>query len=231
MRQKKKMDNRKKIFFTRKEKVLIPLSISILLPLLLLFSFTLLLVPFACFCTATSTDTDTDAVNYTSISPHDAKAMIAAEGGNLVILDIREAEEYEVGHVKRAVWRGTLISFDKYRGKSILVYDNNDTKSREFCNYLASEELNLKIYNLEGGLDAWKEAGFETVSVPTPPIPSFTAPSQPQTPTAVPTATSPPTPAPTTSPEARIPGFDALFALIVISGIMIIRNRVRRKKK
>jgi rhodanese-related sulfurtransferase len=227
MRQKKKMDNRKKIFLTRKEEVMI----SILLPLLLLFSFTLLLVPFACFCTATSTDTDTDAANYTTISPHDAKSLITAEGGNLVILDIREAEEYEVGHVKRAVWRGTLISFDKYRDKKILVYDNNDTKSREFCNYLASEDLNMEIYNLEGGLDAWKEAGFETVPVPTPPIPSFTAPSQPQTPTAVPTATFPPTPAPTTSPQARIPGFDALFALIASSCIIIFRNRVRRKKK
>ena len=72
--------------------------------------------------------------------------------------------------------------------KKILVYDDNGTESEEFRTMLAQLSSQFQghglrfrfkqIYNLKGGLDAWQEAGFQTVKVNTraltPPLLSFT---------------------------------------------------------
>ena len=115
---------------------------------------------------------------YVSISPGEANGLITSNG-DLVILDIRPAEACNAKHIKDAVCEEDLEDIGQYSGKEILVYDDDGTESEEFCAMLAQlsfQGLGFKqIYNLEGGLDAWQGAGFQTVETRTltPPLPSF----------------------------------------------------------
>jgi len=84
---------------------------------------------------------------------------------DIILLDVRDKEEYETGHIPGAIniSRGTLelkahvIIPDKT--KKIIVYCGLDLRSP-----LATKSLNdlgyKKAINMIGGLKAWKEAGY-----------------------------------------------------------------------
>jgi len=195
------------------------------------------------------------AADYVSITPDEANELITSNK-NLVILDIRAVEAYNVEHIKNAVCEEDLEDIDQYSGKEILVYDDNGTESEEFCAMLAQlsfQGLGLKkIYNLEGGLKAWQAAGFQTVKTrkPTPPLPSFSIPSPTSIPspastpvvtptpetaeqgTATATATPKTAPAsttPMTTPASETPGFEALSVVIGLAICTVILKTRRRK--
>ena len=84
---------------------------------------------------------------------------------DIILLDVRDSEEYETGHIPGAIniSRGSLdfkvhlIIPDK--NKKIIVYCGLDLRSP-----LATKSLNDLGYshaiNMIGGLRAWKEAGY-----------------------------------------------------------------------
>jgi rhodanese-related sulfurtransferase len=83
----------------------------------------------------------------------------------IILLDVRDREEYETGHIPGAIniSRGSLdfkvhlIVPDK--NKKIIVYCGLDLRSP-----LATKSMNdlgyKKAINMIGGLKAWKEAGY-----------------------------------------------------------------------
>jgi rhodanese-related sulfurtransferase len=105
------------------------------------------------------------AINEISIA--EVKKMIDNKE-DIILLDVRDKEEYETGHIPGAIniSRGTLelkshlIIPDKTR--KIIVYCGLDLRSP-----LATKSLNdlgyKKAVNMIGGLKTWKEAGYPVV--------------------------------------------------------------------
>ena len=89
-----------------------------------------------------------------------------------VILDVRSAADFGAGHLpgslniglggQFASWAGTLIPFDK----AIVIVAESEEKAEEAQMRLARVGLeNVKGF-LDGGVDAWRAAGFELATVP-----------------------------------------------------------------
>jgi rhodanese-related sulfurtransferase len=102
------------------------------------------------------------AINEVSI---DAVKRMMDNKEDIILLDVRDSEEFETGHIPGAIniSRGSLdfkvhlIIPDKT--KRIIVYCGLDLRSP-----LATKSLNdlgyKKAINMIGGLKAWKEAGY-----------------------------------------------------------------------
>ena len=83
---------------------------------------------------------------------------------DVVILDVRTPEEYAAGHLKGAVlidflakdFEQKIQSLDK--DKTYLVHCKSGRRSAGACNKLGAQKIG-KLYNLEGGFEAWKSAG------------------------------------------------------------------------
>jgi len=101
------------------------------------------------------------------LNPTEFKAAIENES-NAVILDVRTPEEMAQGIIpgaKNIDFRGDnfkakLAQLDK--DKTYYVYCRSGGRSGKTCNALQTAGF-LNIYNLKGGITAWKEAGLETV--------------------------------------------------------------------
>jgi len=105
---------------------------------------------------------------YTSITVGTAYGMI--NGGaypNLVILDVRTKGEYDSGHIYGA----TLIpvtellarigELSSHKDDPILVYCGSGGRSQTASGYLDSNGF-TEVYNMLGGIAAWKSAGYPT---------------------------------------------------------------------
>lgn len=49
----------------------------------------------------------------------------------------------------------------EYKGKKLVVHYQSGTRSTKAAEKLLKENPELEIYNLEGGIAAWHEAGYE----------------------------------------------------------------------
>ncbi|MFO7720299.1 MAG: rhodanese-like domain-containing protein [Gillisia sp.] len=86
---------------------------------------------------------------------------------NLVLLDAREPEEFQVSHIKGAVFSG-YSSFSseeisrsiKDKSAMIVVYCSLGIRSEKISEKLKAEGF-LNIRNLYGGIFEWKNKGFE----------------------------------------------------------------------
>mgnify|MGYP001586268599 FL=1 len=80
---------------------------------------------------------------------------------NLIILDVREQKERKAGYIKGDVHiplsdvKNQLSKLDK--NKSILVYCRSGSRSAHIAGLLTRNEYE-KVYNLKGGIQAWKRA-------------------------------------------------------------------------
>src|SRR6058998_3260495 len=103
--------------------------------------------------------------NITEISPQDAAAKL--KSGEAVIVDVREKDEWDEGHIPGATHmsRGT-IELD-------IEEKVPDTNAMIICHCggggrsaLAAENLQKmgyrNVHSMAGGLKAWKAAGFPT---------------------------------------------------------------------
>jgi rhodanese-related sulfurtransferase len=100
--------------------------------------------------------------------PIDEVMKMIDNRGNIILLDVRDKEEYETGHIPNAIniSRGSLdfkvhlIIPDK--NAKVVVYCGLDLRSP-----LATKSLNdlgyKKAVNMIGGLKGWKEAGYSIV--------------------------------------------------------------------
>lgn len=87
----------------------------------------------------------------------------------IVLLDVRTESEYrgEAGHLANAL----LIPFQDlekrlgeltlYKGRTIIVYCRSGHRSANAAAFLAQH--GFRVYNLEGGILRWNEAGYPVV--------------------------------------------------------------------
>ncbi|MFW9804764.1 MAG: rhodanese-like domain-containing protein [Candidatus Thorarchaeota archaeon] len=104
--------------------------------------------------------------SFQSISVEAAQYML--ENGNSpnpIVLDVRYQCEYNLGHLFGAVLiphdqlEANMSELDAYKDHEIIVYCKSGVRSLMACDILASHDF-TKVYNMEGGILAWIDAGF-----------------------------------------------------------------------
>lgn len=88
------------------------------------------------------------------------------ESTEAIILDVREPYEYQEGHINGAInipLSAILVEIDQIKdiqGKKIVLQCKVGGRSMRACQLLQAEGFVHDVWNLEGGINAWKEAGY-----------------------------------------------------------------------
>ncbi|MEY3219721.1 MAG: hypothetical protein RIT27_1078 [Pseudomonadota bacterium] len=84
---------------------------------------------------------------------------------NALIVDVRESNEFESGHIINALHipvgglSNHLAKLEKYRQQPIVVSCASGNRSSHACRILKKNGFE-KVYNLKGGMLAWQSAGL-----------------------------------------------------------------------
>lgn len=82
-----------------------------------------------------------------------------------VVIDVREPSEFEAIHIAGAhlipVATITEKKLPDLKNKKIIVHCRLGKRGETACERLLSDNPNLEIYNMEGGIVAWESAGFK----------------------------------------------------------------------
>jgi rhodanese-related sulfurtransferase len=98
-------------------------------------------------------------VTVLEISVHD----LAAIGRSARIIDVREPQEWESGHIPYAelVPMGAVPDrVDAFTGSPTYVVCRSGNRSARVCEFLGAQ--GVATVNVVGGMLAWIEAGFDT---------------------------------------------------------------------
>jgi rhodanese-related sulfurtransferase len=82
--------------------------------------------------------------------------------GNIVLVDVRETDEYEMGHVPGAllVPLGTVPDhLEAFSGSPTYVICRSGARSQRACEFLQTQ--GREVVNVAGGTLAWIDAGLE----------------------------------------------------------------------
>lgn len=107
--------------------------------------------------------TDTDSVelpeNVQWLEPHDLQHHLAA---GLQVLDVGPSLDYELGHIPGAkfILRPLLPSWLKTQPRSSLVFTSADGINAAYAASEISRTLDVDVYALRGGTQAWSDAGL-----------------------------------------------------------------------
>ncbi|MER2519765.1 MAG: rhodanese-like domain-containing protein [Bdellovibrionales bacterium] len=97
-----------------------------------------------------------------SVLPQTVKEWL--DKGEAVVVDVREPAEYESEHIAGAVSvpLGSVCcaKMPNTKGKKLVVHCHLGGRSRTACEKMIGENAGQDVWNLEGGLAAWKQAGF-----------------------------------------------------------------------
>jgi len=98
---------------------------------------------------------------YKTVSPQQLKEWIDKK--ECVLIDVREPAEHKAANIKQAkllplsnVTRENLPDLD---GKKLVVHCHSGKRAGMACAKLLTEDPNLEIYNLEGGIMSWEQEG------------------------------------------------------------------------
>ncbi len=123
-----------------------------------------MLIPFLMFIPINSVK----AATYTDIDVQTAYAMINnhTQYPNLLILDVREQNEYDESHLHNA----TLIPLNQidsrigelmpYNDTEIIVYCRSGARGAVASQNLAGNHNFTKVFNMLGAINAWISAGY-----------------------------------------------------------------------
>lgn len=94
-----------------------------------------------------------------------SEAKIKLDNNEITLIDVREPYEYE----EAAIEGSHLIPLGEMTEEKlptlqgpIVIHCRSGKRSAHACQLLELENSNLDLYNLEGGILAWSEAGFPT---------------------------------------------------------------------
>lgn len=132
----------------------------------LLHLFTLLVVGFTIVgCSNTSATPPTEPLNLNTLPPSLDVQTVAAlkEQANVLVLDVREVNEYEAGHIPGV----TLIPMGEVanrlneipKDQTVIVTCRSGNRSGQVADYLRQNGYS-NIHNMEGGIIAWEAAGL-----------------------------------------------------------------------
>lgn len=99
----------------------------------------------------------------TNVNPNQATQLINRE--DAVILDVRNTDEFATGHLPdgRNVPLGKLVErigeLEKFKERPLIVCCASGVRSANAIGQLKKQGF-TKLYNLAGGVDAWKSAGL-----------------------------------------------------------------------
>lgn len=100
-----------------------------------------------------------------AISPVQARKLLD-EGA--ILIDIRQPEEYAREHIAQAKLHplnpsvGYVLPEDSRKGKMVIFHCLSGMRSEQNANLLAQAASPATVFLLEGGMTAWKKAGFPT---------------------------------------------------------------------
>jgi rhodanese-related sulfurtransferase len=106
-----------------------------------------------------------EAGSIESISPKEASAMYAGE--KAVIVDVREDSEWNEQHIPGAIHiplaqlNERLSELKQYKDSPVITQCKSGGRSAQAFDVLKSAGFS-KVYNMEGGIIAWDEAGLKT---------------------------------------------------------------------
>lgn len=85
------------------------------------------------------------------------------EQDEAVLIDVRESAEHASSRIPEAqlhpvgsICCGALPD----TGKKIIIHCQKGMRGRNACEKLLTENAALEVYNMEGGIEAWAQAGF-----------------------------------------------------------------------
>jgi len=99
-------------------------------------------------------------VTFSEISVHE----LASIGPTARIIDVREPQEWDAGHIAHAelIPLGTVPErLDAFSGERTYVVCRSGARSSRACEFLVAQ--GLAAVNVAGGMQAWLDAGFDTV--------------------------------------------------------------------
>lgn len=84
--------------------------------------------------------------------------------GEAVLVDVREPAEHRAEHIGGAALvplsSARLAALPEHEGRKLVVHCLKGGRGAKACELLLAEDPALDVYNLEGGLGAWRDAGY-----------------------------------------------------------------------
>jgi rhodanese-related sulfurtransferase len=84
-----------------------------------------------------------------------------------ILIDVREPAEYASQNIVGAALHpvGSIsVNSIPQTDKKILIYCQKGARGSNACQKLMTENEELEVYNIEGGIEAWQQAGLATES-------------------------------------------------------------------
>ncbi len=109
--------------------------------------------------------------SYNNISVKTARKMIKKnKHSDLLILDVRTEAEYSMTHLYDAVQlslddlEDSISKIEEYKDNIVIVYCKSGARSKNSSQILVDEGFS-NVYNMEGGILAWIDAGYPVWSI------------------------------------------------------------------
>lgn len=102
----------------------------------------------------------------TQASPTEAVLLI--NRANALVLDVRDDQEFAGGHIAdakhipAAQLEARINELRRYRDRPLIINCQGGVRSAKACDLLRKHEFS-KVYNLQGGLNAWIQAKLPVV--------------------------------------------------------------------
>lgn len=103
-------------------------------------------------------------MGYQNISARDAQQWLS--NGEAVFIDVREPAEFANKHIEGAklIPLGKISAKDlPSTNKKIIIYCQKGLRGNSACAKVTKQSNEVTVYNLEGGIQSWVDAGFHTI--------------------------------------------------------------------
>lgn len=108
-----------------------------------------------------------DTQKYT-VSAVEAQKWLSS--GQAVLVDVREPDEFKAGHIAYALslplgsFGECMKQLDLRSGSKIVFQCQRGKRGQQACEIARQVGADHAVYNLEGGIDAWKAAGLPVIT-------------------------------------------------------------------
>ena len=102
------------------------------------------------------------------VNINSTEAVVLMNRSKPLILDVRDAAEFAVGHIQgakhipMAELLGRIKEIEKFKDKPVLVHCQKGMRAKGACSILKAQQFS-QLHHLQGGLDAWVEAKMPLV--------------------------------------------------------------------